>query len=179
MIAESDIGELPNIHILLLSEERPPPGQQELLFWMVTDQRKCMKGGKQFEGIKSAELVKGQEVLAKFHRSLPWFREKDFPLDFTNEFRGAVLLFDLSKKDAIPVYRKQLFDVQKHFDDDFRLVVISYLKPGDRQKIRTIDYLHFLKEHGWPTDYEWKGKYNDQIMKGINDLMMEVREIQI
>ena len=67
------------------------------------------------------------------------------------------MLFNLAKKDALKVYKQQLFEIEKNFDDDFQMVIISYLKPGKKQWCKKSDYLRFVDEIGWPSYYKWNG----------------------
>ncbi len=45
-------------------------------------------------------------------------RNSKFAPDSTQFFGGVIITFSLAKKDALEVYRKNMFEIQRYFNED-------------------------------------------------------------
>ena len=57
-------------------------------------------------------------------------RNSLFVPDATQFFGGVIMTFSLANKDALEVYRKNMFEIQKYFNDDLQILVVTTLRPG-------------------------------------------------
>ncbi len=57
-------------------------------------------------------------------------RNSKFTPDSTQFFGGVITTFSLAKKNALEVYRKNMFEIQRYFNDDLQMLVVTTLKPG-------------------------------------------------
>ena len=104
-------------------------------------------------------------------KEMDFFRLLNWPMDFTNVFEGVVVVLNLARKSSLQTYRKQLCEIQKHFNDDIKLIMITALLPGKQRKVTEKDLQEFIKEHGNPPMYHCRTRDDNSIKDGIDHML--------
>ena len=81
-VEESDPKELKFIHLLLLSDDNPKPGHQDLFYHILSGHRK-LKEGQDWGGFGIRSLA-GEQIVTTVHKDFPGLQQSGFPVDQTN-----------------------------------------------------------------------------------------------
>ena len=105
-------------------------------------------------------------------------RENNWQQAFIEVFSGVIMTFSLAQQGALQFHRERMHEVQKHFCDDVKMIIIASLRPGEKRMISKNEMKDFIQEHGNPPYFEWRYKQKFKMNQCIEDFVFDLKDIQ-